>query len=180
MSQLRVYAEDNATEAEEFNTFEEIREKLTEVGVQFERWQATQQVDDSASQDEILDAYKESVDKLMGERGFQTADVISITPQVENHSELRKKFLNEHTHSDDEARFFIDGKGLFTIHANQQVYSMLCEKNDLINVPAGTKHWFDMGPNPYFKCIRVFTNQEGWVAKFTGDNISERFPRLEN
>ncbi len=180
MSQLKVYKEDSAAEFEEFNTFDEIKEKLDSVGIQFERWQAEQDISDQASQEQILEAYKTSVDRLMNERGFVKADVIAITPAVENHQELRKKFLNEHTHNEDEARFFIDGKGLFTIHANGHVYAMLCEKNDLINVPAKTKHWFDMGPNPSFKCIRVFGTEAGWVAEFTGSDIASKFPRLEN
>jgi 1,2-dihydroxy-3-keto-5-methylthiopentene dioxygenase len=37
-----------------------------------------------------------------------------------------------------------------------------------------------MGPNPHFIAIRLFTNPEGWVAKFTGEPIADRFPRLEN
>ena len=61
-----------------------------------------------------------------------------------------------------------------------KVYAMLCTKEDLINVPAGTKHWFDMGTNPFFKCIRMFTNKEGWVAQFTGSTIAGNFLKLEN
>ncbi len=57
---------------------------------------------------------------------------------------------------------------------------MLCEKNDLISVPAGTKHWFDMGEEPHFVAIRLFNNPEGWVAKFTGDAIAKSSPGLED
>jgi len=60
------------------------------------------------------------------------------------------------------------------------VYGALCTKGDLISVPAGTTHWFDMGPNPSLACIRIFTNPEGWVAQFTGSDIGGRFPKLEN
>jgi len=74
----------------------------------------------------------------------------------------------------------VDGQGQFYIHQNDKVYSVLCEQGDLISVPANTPHWFDMGPNPSFKCIRLFTTPEGWVANFTGSRIAQRFPRLEN
>ena len=179
MSNLRIYAENDSSKAEEYSSFDDIKEQLSKIGVSLELRNSEGPITDQSTQDEILKAYEDSVSKLMKERGFQTADVISVTPALENHPELRKKFLNEHTHSDDEARFFIDGKGLFCIHTDNKVFAMLCEKDDLINVPAGTKHWFDMGPEPNFKCIRVFTNQEGWVAEFTGNNIAEKFPRLE-
>jgi 1,2-dihydroxy-3-keto-5-methylthiopentene dioxygenase len=36
-----------------------------------------------------------------------------------------------------------------------------------------------MGAAPDFKCIRLFTNPEGWVANFTGDDIASRFPNFE-
>ena len=49
---------------------------------------------------------------------------------------------------------------------------MLCEKNDLISVPAHTPHWFDMGSEPNFTAIRIFDNPEGWIAQFTGDDIA--------
>ena len=55
----------------------------------------------------------------------------------------------------------------------------LCEKNDWISVPAGTKHWFDMGPKPAFCASRFFDNPDGWVAAFTGDPIASRYPLLD-
>jgi 1,2-dihydroxy-3-keto-5-methylthiopentene dioxygenase len=56
---------------------------------------------------------------------------------------------------------------------------VICEQGDLISVPDGTTHWFDMGPRPHFTAIRLFTNPEGWVANFTGSDIASRFPRFE-
>lgn len=93
---------------------------------------------------------------------------------------MRAKFLNEHRHGEDEVRFFVAGRGLFTLHIDDYVYAVLCEKNDLISVPAGTKHWFDMGEHPHFIAIRLFNNPEGWVANFTGEDIANQFPRLED
>ncbi len=77
-------------------------------------------------------------------------------------------------------RFFVDGQGLFGLHLGERIYEVLCTKGDLISVQANTPHWFDMGPNPNFTAIRLFNNQEGWVANFTGSDIAQRFSRLEN
>ena len=52
--------------------------------------------------------------------------------------------------------------------------------NDLISVPAGMRHWFDMGPAPNFTAIRMFTTPDGWVARFTGDPIASHFPAFDN
>ena len=116
----------------------------------------------------------------MEEGGFKSVDVISLSPDHPDKDEFRQKFLKEHTHTDDEVRFFVSGSGLFSLHVNEKVYELLCTQGDLISVPDGTRHWFDMGPNPSFACIRIFTNTEGWVAHFTGSDIADRFNRLEN
>ena len=89
--------------------------------------------------------------------------------------ELRQKFLDEHTHADFEVRFFVKGSGLFYLHVQDKVYGVLCEQGDLISVPAGVAHWFDMGANPDFKCIRFFVIPEGWVGEPTGSSIAESF-----
>jgi 1,2-dihydroxy-3-keto-5-methylthiopentene dioxygenase len=88
-------------------------------------------------------------------------------------------FLKEHTHSDHEVRFFVEGRGLFFLHPDDKVYGILCEAGDLLTVPAHTKHWFDLGSAPDLKCIRLFTTPEGWVANYTGSDIAQQFPTLE-
>ncbi|MEC9482011.1 MAG: cupin, partial [Halomonas sp.] len=58
-------------------------------------------------------------------------------------------------------------------------YVIGCAAGDLISVPAGTPHWFDMGPEPNFMAIRLFTDSQDWVARMTGSDIASRFPRYE-
>ena len=180
MSELRIYSDQDPTAAQIYTEHDAIASELDAAGVEFERWTADRVLADTASQEEIIAAYRESVDRLMTQYGFKSADVISLRPDHPDKEALRAKFLDEHTHSDFEVRFFVDGQGQFYIHQNDKVYSVLCEQGDLISVPANTPHWFDMGPNPSFKCIRLFTTPEGWVANFTGSRIAQRFPRLEN
>lgn len=181
MSHLTVYPEANGDKPIlETGDFDIIRDELGAAGIRLERWRADRELGDDADDDTIIAAYKKEIDKLVAERGYQTYDVIHMHPDHPEKDAFRHKFLDEHTHSEDEVRFFVRGQGLFVIHANDRVYSMLCEKDDLISVPANTRHWFDMGPNPRFTAIRVFNNPEGWVATFTGDKIASRFPLLDN
>jgi 1,2-dihydroxy-3-keto-5-methylthiopentene dioxygenase len=91
---------------------------------------------------------------------------------------MRAIFLSEHRHAEDEIRYFVEGAGLFTLRERGRVYAVRCEANDLICVPAGMRHWFDMGPRPHFTAMRFFRTPEGWVGDFTGDPIADRFPRL--
>ncbi len=157
----------------------EISAVLNEIEVRFERWRAGSSLDRDASQEDVVTAYKAPIDELMSEYGFQSVDVIALTPEHPEREALREKFLQEHTHSDFEVRFFVEGRGLFYIHCGAKVYGVMCEAGDLISVPANAKHWFDMGSSPDFKCIRLFTNQEGWVASYTGDTIATVFPTFE-
>ena len=127
----------------------------------------------------MLAAYWDAIDKLNARYGFQSMDVVSLRPDHPNKAEFREKFLSEHTHGDFEVRFFVDGRGLFYLHLGDKVYAVLCEQGDLISVPAATTHWFDMGREPDFKCIRLFTTPEGWVGDFTGSDIAGRFPDFD-
>jgi len=181
MSHLTVYAESDAdTPLLSTGNFEEICGELGKAGIRIERWKADRELADDADNETIIAAYQEEIDKLVAEGGYQTWDVVSMNPDQPEKDAFRHKFLDEHTHSEDEIRFFVHGQGLFVMHVGDRVYSMLCERDDLISVPANTKHWFDMGPNPSFTAIRLFNNPDGWVANYTGDGIAGRFPLLDN
>jgi 1,2-dihydroxy-3-keto-5-methylthiopentene dioxygenase len=179
MSRLTIYPDQSTDKQLDTESHAEIASELSSIGVRFEQWQAKAVLADDASQEDVLAAYQQDIDALMKEYNFQSADVVNLTPSHPDKKAFREKFLNEHTHSDFEVRFFVDGSGLFYIHANDKVYIVLCEKGDLISVPANTTHWFDMGENPFFKCIRLFTTPEGWVANFTGSDIASRYPSFE-
>jgi len=157
----------------------QITQRLAGYGVSFERWQASASLSAGADQEQVIAVYQEQVDRLMDQYHFKSVDVVSLGPDHPDKTALRNKFLSEHTHSDFEVRFFVAGSGLFYIHAEDKVFGLLCEAGDLISVPANLPHWFDMGENPDFKCIRLFTTPEGWVAEFTGDAIAARFPSFE-
>ncbi len=179
MSRLRIFDEfhpqDTLTELDEHAS---IAETLGKIGVRFEQWEASQAIAPGASPEEVIAAYRGDIDRLMADHGYQAVDVISLAPDHPDRTMLRQKFLSEHTHSEDEVRFFVAGSGQFTLHVDGKVYDILCEQGDLIGVPDGIRHWFDMSESPYFVAIRLFTNKDGWVANFTGDEISARFPRM--
>ena len=156
----------------------DIADQLQQVGIRFEQWQANQPIDASTDSASILAAYSDDIDRLKQQGGYVTVDVISLSSDHPDKAALRQKFLAEHTHSEDEVRFFVRGEGLFCLHLGEHIYQVLCQQNDLISVPANTPHWFDMGSEPNFTAIRLFNNPEGWVANFTGSDIASRFPLL--
>ena len=143
-----------------------IQRELNKRGIGFERWTASIELAAEADEASILGSYAEDVNRVKQAHGFVTVDAIRMTPEHPERIALRNKFLSEHTHSEDEVRFFVEGRGLFNLHIKDEVLSVLCERGDLIHVPAGTKHWFDMGSRPQF-CALV-----GWLTSATTQSPS--------
>jgi 1,2-dihydroxy-3-keto-5-methylthiopentene dioxygenase len=180
MSRMAVYSEQGSLLGDAIKNHNAIAAQLQQLGVRFERWAVNRPLSSDAQQDEVLAAYGEQVQRLTDEYGFKSIDVVShLRPDNPKRDELRAKFLAEPTHCDFEVRFFVEGRGLFYLHAADKVYLVLCEQGDLISVPANVSHWFDMGSAPHFKCIRLFVIPDGWVAQFTESNIARLFPDFD-
>ena len=155
--------------------FDDIAATLAEHGVRFERWQPGP-VEKGASDAELIAACQAQIDKL----GYSAAEVLRNAADPAQNAELRGQFLHERRYSEDDARFFLAGQGLFALHIGDYVYAIRCEKNDLLVIPAGVAHWFDMGENPHFVALRLFNTAEGGIPEFTGDDIARRFPGLDD
>ncbi|BCP54852.1 acireductone dioxygenase [Kaistia sp. 32K] len=143
-------------------------------------WSADVELQRDAGDEKILSAYGREIKRLSDEAGYNSIDVFRIAPDNPNRVAFRQKFLAEHTHDEDEVRFFVEGSAAFYLHIGDKVYRVVCTRGDLLSVPAGTPHWFDMGSEPSFTAIRLFVSPEGWVAKFTGSAIAETLPLFES
>lgn len=157
----------------------EIKKYLNERGVFFDQWEANCELRKEATQEEVLSAYQHVLEPYMNANGYRTSDVINIYPGIENYDAIRAKFLSEHTHSEDEVRFFVEGEGLFWFNLEgSDVFNVRCQAGDLISVPEGCKHWFDAGEVPNVKAIRIFIDMSGWVPNYTGSGIEEKFKHI--
>ncbi len=152
----------------------DIKAFLNDRGIIFEQWEASKPIKDDDDQETILEAYQHSLSPYMARHGYLNADVINVHKDTPNIEEIRKKFLSEHTHAEDEVRFFVDGEGEFFFHF-KEVFSVICQKGDFISVPKGVKHWFDLAPKYHVKAIRVFQTKEGWVANYTQSGIDKKY-----
>ena len=180
MSRLRIYDDtDPATPRVVTHEHAAMAAELKAIGVRFEQWGAAQPIAPGASSDEVMAAYRSDIDRLVAENGFNTVDVVSIAPDNPDREAMRAKFLDEHFHKEDEVRFFVAGAGQFTLHVGGKVYEIVCEQGDLVSVPDRMTHWFDMGEAPHFVAIRFFTEPDGWVGHFTGNDIAQKFPLYE-
>ncbi|WP_043730533.1 1,2-dihydroxy-3-keto-5-methylthiopentene dioxygenase [Nocardia asiatica] len=185
MTLLQVMAADNAADVRVRTTDDErIGTELAKHGITFGRWPVVANAA-SVSSDELLAHYAEDVTDLNESGRYKHIDIARIHPDdadpqwPEIAEGARKKFLDEHRHAEDEVRFFAAGRGCFYLHLGDEVLAVVCEGGDLLSVPAGTLHWFDMGARPDFIAIRFFEEADGWVGNFTGDKISAGFPTLD-
>lgn len=159
--------------------------ELAAFHVDFQRRPAEHPLPAAADQDAVLALYRDQVDRLCAQRGFRLVDVARMQPRTDDPewtaqaATARQRFLSEHRHSEDEVRFFVEGRGCFYLHLENRVYAVVCEAGDLLSVPSGTKHWYDMGEVPHFCAIRFFEEDDGWVGDFTGDPVAERIPSLD-
>jgi 1,2-dihydroxy-3-keto-5-methylthiopentene dioxygenase len=181
MTRLTIYP-DHPPLTPEFDSSDvvAITNALRRIGVRFERWSASRPLSKHADDREVLELYAPDIERLTRQNAYQSVDVARCRPDNPQKIQMRAKFLNEHTHDDDEVRLFVEGAAMFYLRVDGKVYMTQCEGNDLISVPAGIRHWFDMGPAPCFTAIRMFTTPDGWVARFTGDPIAARFPAFDN
>jgi 1,2-dihydroxy-3-keto-5-methylthiopentene dioxygenase len=155
----------------------EIKEYLAQRGILLEQWETRCPFSKNATPEEILAAYAHVLEPYMAAHGYQTADVISVHPETPNLPEIRAKFLREHTHTEDEVRFFVDGQGYFwfNLEGNEPVFCVKCVAGDLLSVPANFKHWFDLGPVAFVKTIRVFTDASGWTPHYTDSGVDIQY-----
>lgn len=153
--------------------FAQVKAYLHEIGVWHDRWAASKPLGTEATQEEILDAYAPVLQPYMAANGYHVADVINVHPDTPNLQALRDKFLAEHTHTEDEVRFFVDGQGYFWFNPGQgrPVCYVHCTAGDLLSVPAHTPHWFDLGEPAFVKAIRIFIDPSGWVPHYTASGI---------
>jgi len=145
-------------------------------GIDYERWTPAHPVAADAPPEEILRAYAKEIDELKARGGYVTADVIDVNPDTQGLEAMLKKFSSEHWHDEDEVRFIIAGHGLFHIHTKAgPVIAIEVEAGDLIRVPRGTWHWFNLCADRRIRAIRLFQDMAGWTPIYTESGVDQRF-----
>ena len=77
---------------------------------------------------------------------------------------------------EDEIRLIVAGKGIFHIHPKDAaIVAIEVEAGDLIRVPAGTLHWFDLCDTRTIRAIRLFRDPAGWTPRYTESGAEEGF-----
>lgn len=158
---------------------DEISAFLAPFGIWYRRFEGTDQLPENPTDQEILAAYAEPIGKLKAEGGYVTADVINVRPETPGLDAMLNKFSREHWHDEDEVRFIVHGRGLFHIHPQSgPVFSIEVVKGDMIRVPRGTHHWFDLCSDKTIRAVRLFQDTSGWTPHYTETGVDTRYQPL--
>src|SRR5262245_20706191 len=154
----------------------EIVSFLAGIGIDYEQWEPSHPVAAGAPADEILAAYSSEIDELKASGGYVTADVIDVSPQTQGLEAMLSKFNREQWHDEDKVRFIIEGRGTFHIGPeNGRVTAIEVEPGDLMRVPRGTWHWFNLCADRRIRAIRLFQDQAGWTPHYTESEVDSNY-----
>ena len=157
-------------------TKEDVKEYLATIDIEYQTWTPEHPTSPDAPAEEILQVYKREIDQLKARGGYVTADVINVTRDTPGLDAMLAKFSREHWHDEDEVRFILAGHGVFHIHPKgQPVVAIEVEAGDLIRVPRGTWHWFDLCADRQIRAIRLFQDPAGWTPAYTDSGTEKRF-----
>jgi 1,2-dihydroxy-3-keto-5-methylthiopentene dioxygenase len=153
----------------------QIAEYLAACSIDYESVEIASVPDDMPAE-KLLQMFAKQIDELKARGGYVTADVIDVNEQTPGLDAMLAKFSREHWHDEDEVRFVVAGRGLFHIHpTNKPVVSIEVEAGDLIRVPRGTLHWFDLCSERRIRAIRLFQDSAGWTPHYSDSGIDQRF-----
>jgi 1,2-dihydroxy-3-keto-5-methylthiopentene dioxygenase len=171
MARVTILNEDRTLTADQ-----EIAAELAAHGIDYERWAPSHPIADNAPAEDILSAYSREIEALKTRGGYVTADVIDVSQTTPGLDAMLAKFNREHWHDEDEVRFIIAGHGLFHIHSTTgAVLAIEVEAGDLIRVPRGTLHWFNLCGDRRIRAIRLFQDTAGWTPNYTESRVDENF-----
>jgi 1,2-dihydroxy-3-keto-5-methylthiopentene dioxygenase len=126
--------------------------------------------------EELLSSYAAKIDELKARGGYVTADVIDVNAATPGLEAMLARFNSEHWHDEDEVRLIVEGRGLFHIHPRTgPVFAIEVEAGDLIRVPKGTHHWFDLCADRRIRAIRLFQDSSGWTPHYTESGVDRGF-----
>jgi 1,2-dihydroxy-3-keto-5-methylthiopentene dioxygenase len=154
----------------------EITPYLANLGIDYERWETRTSIAPTASAEEILAAYAPQIEELKARGGYVTADVIDVYPQTPGLDAMLARFSTEHWHDEDEIRIIVAGRGIYHVHPKQgQVIALEVEAGDLIRLPLGIHHWFDLCSDRRIRAIRLFQDPTGWTPHYTNSGLDRGY-----
>lgn len=158
------------------NDAQEIGTYLAPIGIGYDRWDLAPEIHEHSSSEAILQAYKERIQQLKELGGYAKVDVVNVNSSTPGLGAMLAKFNTEHWHDEDEIRFIVHGRGVYHVHPQDgaSVARLEVEAGDMIRVPRGTLHWFELCADREIKAIRFFKDPAGWTPYYTGSGLEQQ------
>ncbi|WEK29745.1 MAG: oxidase [Candidatus Pseudomonas phytovorans] len=150
---------------------DDITATLAEQGVRFVHTDTGLRVRPGTSEDEVLETCREYLDQLMTAHGSKAFVLLNRDGEDPAQADVR----DEHVHDADEVFTVVSGRAQVGLRVGDWVYSVLCEKGDQLVVPAGIRRWVELGDTPFCLALRLYGNEQGVQARFTGDVSGRAF-----
>lgn len=122
--------------------------------------------DPTAEQREaILTSLDERLERLRILEPLVSRDLLNLHPEAPGTAEHLRRFSGFHTHDDDEGRYVVSGECRFgfVLPGGPQLRLTL-HPGDVLRIPAGTEHWFQLTALGQLKAVRLFSHVDDWVT----------------
>jgi 1,2-dihydroxy-3-keto-5-methylthiopentene dioxygenase len=158
---------------------EGVRRYLAGVGIGYECWDLAPGIGNESTAEAILLAYDRQIERVKREGGYTKVDVVDVKASAPGLDAMLAKFSAEHWHDEDEVRFTLYGRGLYHVHPRSgSVVALEVRPGDMIRVPHGTLHWFDLCGEREIKAIRFFQDPAGWKPYYTESALEKQYQPL--
>lgn len=154
---------------------EDIAATLAEQGVRLEHQPHDLRIRPASGEQAVLGEARQWLDALMTEHGSRAYRLLDHDGATWVEAGLR----DEQIYEADEVFAVITGRAQVSLRLGEQVFSVLCEKGDVLLVPAGTRRWVDLGETPFCLAVRLFASEQGAEGRATGDQSAREFLGIE-
>jgi len=158
------------------NHADDIASTLSAVGIDYRQLELPAALRPGCEQAEFGAAYGLWLQAFMGKEGDVQQELFNLQRNHPQKLELRARYLDEQVQSSASTWLFLGGFAQLSVHLDGYVYVLQGERGDLLTLPAGTRHWFDLGEEPHVLAVRLSPSED--KPERTGDDIASRFPRL--
>lgn len=180
MTHLCVYHQSNRLQPIRLlNHQADIARELEELGAGYQCWDATVPVTAVSSENEIVAACQAGLG-LLEPNAIVYTEAFALDEQssAEQHAVVRKQLAREQVSSQPQSWLVAAGRGMLCLHHEDHVYALVCERGDLLSIPAGIAYWFDAGEQPRFVALRVSAEPLAGEVVYTDENAAASYPPL--
>ena len=179
MTKLKIYNDVQSTKIEVETAFPlEISELLNEYGIVYKKIDLPDALSRSSNDEDLFKGVKEMLKPDLQRNNLKHCSVVSLDETNQNVERTKMKYLSEYKLEKNEAYLTIEGTYLLSLHFDEKVIQLNCDRGDFVTVPADINRWMDIGPTGHFSAVRCEESTEAPTVIYSGNNIADKFPRL--